>query len=182
MLLVVAATVVSAGCSPLLHPGGYRPGGYWRPGIPRPPAVAADYVPVGRWDIVMRLPGRSVIDVLTRDGRATVGGFVGADEQSVRVQVGGIDVSLSRLDVVRIDLVDLPGSTTLAVARRAAGGAILGAAGAAILAGVLGGSAWPPPGALLRGGAAGGALAGGEAELTHRRSRLIYLSPGYARP
>jgi hypothetical protein len=27
-----------------------------------------------------------------------------------------------------------------------------------------------------------GALAGGEAELAHRRSRLIYLSPGYARP
>jgi hypothetical protein len=182
MLLLVAATVLTAGCSPLLYPGGYNPGGYHPSHISRPSGVAADYVAVGRWDNVMRLPSQTVIDILTRDGRATVGGFVGADEQSIRVRLDGAEIPISRLDVVRIDLVDLAGSSTRAVARRAAAGAILGAAGAAIIAGVIGGGAWPPPGALVRGGAASGALAGGEAELARRRSRLIYLSPNYARP
>jgi len=180
MVLLVAAMVVSAGCSTLMVPRGYQPGGYHPYRSPR--SAAPDYVPVGRWDTVMRLPKETVIDVLTRDGRATVGGFVDADEQYVRVRLGDADIPLSRLDVVRIDLVELPGSTTRAVARRAAGGAILGAAGAVLLAGVIGGDAWPPPGALVRAGVAGGALVGGEAELSQRRSRLIYLAPDYGRP
>ena len=180
MVLLVAATVVSTGCSALMYPRGYQPGGF----APRPyrgPATVAEPVPVGRWDNVMRLPPQTVIDVLTRDGRANVGDFVDADEQYVRLLIARTEVPISRLDVVRIDLVDLPGSTTRAVARRAAGGAILGVAGALLFGAVLGGDAWPPPGALVRAGAAGGALVGGEAELTQRRSRLIYLSPAYAR-
>jgi hypothetical protein len=181
-LLLVAATIVSTGCSTLMYPRGYQPGGYYPSAYRGRGTVAPEYVPVGRWDNVMRLARQTVIDVLTRDGRATVGGFVDADEQYVRVLLGDLEVSISRLDIVRIDLVDLPGSTTRAVARRAAGGAILGAAGAVLLAGVIGGEAWPPPGALVRAGVAGGALVGGETELSQRRSRLIYLAPSYGRP
>jgi hypothetical protein len=177
MMLLVAVTVLTTGCSALMYPRGAQPFRYGRPGL-----VAAEPVPIGRWDNVMRLPLRTTIDVLTRDGRANIGGFIDADEQYVRLLIGDVQVPISRLDVVRIDLVALPGSTTGAVAKRAAGGAILGTAGAAILAGVIGGHAWPPPSALLRAGAAGGALVGGEAELAHRRSRLIYLAPNFARP
>jgi hypothetical protein len=151
MLVLVAVSVLTIACSPLLHPGGYQASRYGRPGM-----VAAEPVPIGRWDNVMRLPGRTTIDVLTRDGRATVGGFADADEQYVRLFVGEVEVAISRFDVVRVDLVSLPGSTTGAVAKRATGGAILGTAGAAIIAGVIGGHAWPPPGSLLRAGAASG--------------------------
>jgi hypothetical protein len=179
MLLLVVATVLTTGCSALLQPGPYHRSRY---GYGRPSMVASDYAPVGRWDLVMRLPRQTTIDVLTRDGQAHVGWFGGADEQHVRLDVAGAAVQLARVDIVRIDLVDMPGSTTGAVARRAAGGAILGTAGAALLAGIIGGQAWPPPGALLRAGAAGGALAGGEAELARRHPRIVYLAPNMARP
>jgi hypothetical protein len=179
MVLLVAATVVSTGCSTLMYPRGFQPGGFAPSAYRSRGTVAPEYVPVGRWDNVMRLARQTVIDVLTRDGRANVGAFVDADEQYVRLQIGGTEVPISRLDVVRIDLVDLPGSTTRAVARRAAGGAILGVAGALLFGAVVGGEAWPPPAALVRAGAAGGAVVGGEAELSQRRSRLIYLAPRF---
>jgi hypothetical protein len=135
-----------------------------------------DWAARGRWDNVMRLPPGSVVDVLSMDGAAYVGGLTAADGWSVSVNVNGIDEPIPRADVLRIDLVDLPGSEVRAVARQAGIGAVLGAGAAALVAGVIGGSAWPPPGALLRGGAAIGGVAGGSAALAARQGRIVYLA------
>jgi hypothetical protein len=90
--------------------------------------------------------------------------------------VGRVEEQIPRADVLRVDLVDLPGSEAGAVARQAGLGAALGVGAAALIAGVIGGQAWPLPGALVRGGAAIGAIAGGEAALAARQGRLIYLA------
>lgn len=177
MFLLVTATVLATGCSAVMHPGSYRSGYYGRRVAP-----VADSAPVGRWDLVMRLAAGTTIDVLTRSGHAHVGGFAGADETEVRLTIAGAETFVLRTDIVRIDLVDLPGSTTGAVAKRAGLGALLGTAASVVIAGVIGSDAWPPPGAMLRAGAAAGAVTGGEAALIERRQRVIYLAPAFARP
>ena len=174
LLFAAAAT---SGCAQLLSPYGYGRG--YRPyPVARPPVMPVDTTAAarGRWDQVMRLPAGAVIDVLTLDSSAYVGQLRGADGHTVRVMVNGIEEQIARGDVLRVDLVDLPGSEVGAVAKRATAGALLGLGAAALIGGVIGGEAWPPPGALLRGGAAIGGVAGGEAALVARQGRLVYLA------
>jgi hypothetical protein len=170
LMVVTAAAVLASGCAPLLYPGHHY--------APRARMQAAPPpVPIGRWDNVMRLPRLATIDVLTRDGMAHVGAFVGADSDRVRVLVSGEGQEIDRSDVVRVDLIDLPGSEAGAFAKGALRGALLGAGAALLIGGVIGGEAWPPPGPLVRGLAAAGGVSGGQGTLAARRGRLIYLAP-----
>lgn len=173
LCVVVAAALVASGCAPFMYPPGQY--GYTPPSRARA-AYAPEPPPYERWDNVMRLPHAAMIDVLTRDGAANVGAFVGADIRSVRIIAGSQEREIDRAEVVRVDLVALPGSGVRAVARGAAGGALLGAGAMALFSGVIGGGLWPPPGVLLRAGAAGGGLAGGSAAAANRQPRLIYLA------
>jgi hypothetical protein len=100
-----------------------------------------------------------------------------ATASTVTVQIAGRDVEIDRTNVIRVDLVDLPGSEVRAAARSGARGAILGAGAMALAGLVIGGSAWPPPGGLLRAGAAGGAITGAQSSLSNRQDRIIYLAP-----
>ena len=174
-LLVVMAV---PGCAPLMSPyaAGYRP-------VPPAAAVAIDpdRAARGRWDAVMRLPAGTVVDVLSQDGGVYVGALTAVDRSSVRLSVGGVEEEVARGEVLRVDLVDLPGSEVGAVAKRAGVGAALGVGAAALVSAVIGGGAWPPPGALLRGGAAIGGVAGGHAELAARQRRLVYLAEDQGR-
>jgi len=176
LFVLTAAALLATGCSPLLFPPAQAgPYGYAPPSRARG-AYAPEPLPYERWDNVMRLPHGSVIDVLTRDGAANVGPILGAEISSVRVIADRQEREIERADVVRVDLVSLPGSNVRAVARGAAGGAMLGVGAAALFSAVIGGDLWPPPGALLRAGAATGGLAGGGAAAANRQSRLIYLA------
>lgn len=180
LALVVMAGLMATGCSPFLHPG-MHPGMYPTPGpYFAPPAhhrPALEPMPTGRWDNVMRLPRLTTIDVLMADGTATIGHILGATAQAVTISVGGTSEQIARVDVMRIDLVDLPGSRTGSVAAETLKGAALGTGAAMLFAGVLGGDFWPPPGVALRAGAALGGAAGLERELMRRRQRIIYLAP-----
>jgi hypothetical protein len=176
-LMVVAAALLATGCSPLLYSGMHAPA---RP-LMAGPYQAPPPLPIGRWDNVMRLQADSTIDVLTMDG-ATVGRIAAADGWTVTIRVDDQEVQIPRADVLRIDVVDLPGSEARAVARRAARGALLGAGAAAVIGAVIGGPAWPPPGALVRAGAAGGAASGAQAAILQRAPRIVYLAPGQALP
>jgi hypothetical protein len=181
LFVLIGAAMLTTGCSQLLYPGAYGPGRYG-PGMAAPygalrPAPLVEATPTGRWDNVMRLPRTSTIDVLTTDGVATVGAITGADVGHVRLLVQGTDVTISRRDIIRVDLVDVAGSDAAAVVKQGAKGALVGAAIATVASAVIGGRAWPPPGPLLRGGAALGAMSGGESELIRRRQRIIYLAP-----
>ena len=181
LFFFASAAILTTGCSPLMYPvapGPYRP-------VPAPyfghSHAHPEVVPVGRWDNVMRVPRGSTIDVLTRDGAATIGRIAGSDAQSVRVQVDAVEVTIARGDIVRVDLVDLPGSDVEAVARRAGRGALIGAGAVALVAGVLGGEYWAPPARAMRAGVAVGAVAAGQAELTRRAGRMLYLAPDEGR-
>jgi hypothetical protein len=168
-IVIVLAAITTTGCAHLGYPGLYA-----RRSVavrPLPPPL-----PIGRWDSVMRLPRGSTVDVLSMDGETFVGPVAGVDGAAVRVIVQGVEQRIPRAEVLRVDLVDLPGSEVGAIAKRAGVGAALGVGAAALIAGVIGGHAWPPPGALLRGGAAIGGLAGGEAALAARQGRLVYLA------
>lgn len=171
LMVVAAAAVLASGCGPLLYPGphSYAPRARLQP-VPHP-------VPIGRWDNVMRLPRFAVIDVLTREGAAHVGSYAGANSDAVRVLVSGNEREIGRNEIVRVDLVDLPGSEAGAVAKGALRGALLGAGAALLIGGVIGGEAWPPPGALVRGLAAAGGVSAGRGTLAQRQGRLIYLAP-----
>ena len=171
---LLVAALATTGCAPYLSR--YGPG-YAQPLIqPRPPVAVDPSVSArGRWDNVMLLPVDSVVGILTMDGQR-VGVLSHADGYGVRVMVDGLEQQIARDDVLRVDLVHLPGSDTRAVARKAAGGALLGAGAAALFAGVLGGSAWPPAGALLRGGAAVGGVSGAMAGLAERQGQVIYIA------
>jgi hypothetical protein len=171
-IVIVLAAFTTTGCSHLMYPGLYSPARS-RSVAPAPPPPP---MPIGRWDNVMRLPRGSVVDVLSMNGEAFVGPVTGIDGSAVRVVVRGVEEHVSRADVLRVDLVDLPGSEAGAVAKRVGLGAAVGVGAAALIGGVIGGAAWPPPGALLRGGAAVGGLAGGEAALAARQGGLIYLA------
>jgi hypothetical protein len=183
LFLICAAAFLTSGCSALLYSGAAGP---YRP-VPRHyyghPRLQPE-VPTGRWDNVMRLPRASTIDVLTKDGAATIGLIAGSDVQSVRLQIDGADVTIARADIVRVDLVDLAGSDVDAVARSAGRGALLGAGAVALVTGVLGEPYWPPPSRALRAGIAIGGVAAGQAELTRRAGRILYLAPdpGVASP
>jgi hypothetical protein len=131
----------------------------------------------------MRLPVHARIDVLTWDGAAHVGLFSSADGRSVRLMTARGEELILRDDVVRVDLVDLPGSEAGAVAKRAGRGALLGMGAMALITGVIGGEAWPPPAVALRAGAAYGAVLGGQEELQERRRGIVYLAESLvARP
>jgi len=174
LILIVAAAGLTTGCSPLMYSGPY--------GRVPPPQYAqrrpqVEAVPFGRWDNVMRLPRASTIDVLTNDGAASIGLIAGADAQSVRLLMEGVEVRIARADIVRIDLVDLAGSDTAAVARKAARGALVGVGVVGVITGVIGGELWPPPARAVRAGVALGAVGAGEAEVTRRSPRMIYLAP-----
>jgi hypothetical protein len=175
LLLGLAATVTTA-CSPAFY-GLPRAPYPHMPSYGRPHPYVVEQTPTGRWDNVMRLAQGSTIDVLTTDGAATVGPFIAADIESVRVNVNGAELRIARTDVVRVDLVDLAGSEVEAVTRKAARGALLGMGAAALISGVVAGPAWPPPGSVLRAGAAIGGVSAGQAELSRRAGRLIYLGP-----
>ena len=118
-LLVVMAV---PGCAPLMSPyaAGYRR-------YPVPPAAAVaidpDRAARGRWDAVMRLPAGTVVDVLSQDGGVYVGALTAVDRSSVRLSVGGVEEEVARGEVLRVDLVDLPGTEVGAVAKRAGVGA-----------------------------------------------------------
>ena len=177
VLVLVPAAAMTTGCAHMVSPYGpaYRPHGVARPyalAAPVDPELAAR----GRWDNVMRLPRGTVIDVLTMDGAAYVGALDSVDGATVRVLVRGGDHEIARANVMRIDLVDLPGSEVRAVARQTGIGAAVGLGAAALISGVIGGSAWPPPGALLRTGAAIGGVAGAGAAMTARSQRAVYLA------
>ena len=49
----------------------------------------------GRWDEVMRLPAKSVVDVLTMEGTAHVGLLTRADARAVRILINGIDEQIA---------------------------------------------------------------------------------------
>ena len=171
------ATLSATSCAALMTP--YSRGFYGRhPGLRTVPAVTVDPVAAarGRWDNVMRLAPGSIVDVLTQNGLAYVGGFSAADGYSVRVVVGGNEREIARADILRIDLVSPPGSDAGAVAKGAVRGAALGVGLVALVSGVIGGEAWPPPAVVWRGGAAIGGVAGGETALARRQGRLVYLA------
>jgi len=175
---IFAAGLATSGCAPYLAPYGPGYGGGFAQPLVRPlPAAAVDQSAAarGRWDNVMLLPVTSVVGVLTMDGQR-VGTLSHADGYGIRVLVDGIEQQIARADVLRVDLVHLPGSDVRAVARRTAGGALLGAGAAALFAGVLGGTAWPPPGVLVRGGAALGGVSGAGAALADRQGKVIYIA------
>jgi hypothetical protein len=179
---LILAAASASGCAQSLMPFAYdrlrrAPFPAQSPMTP----VDAGFAVRGRWDLVMRLPTQSVIDVLTSDGAAHVGQLIGVSRDTVNVMVKASEQKIARADVLRIDLVDLPGSEVRAVARRAAGGALLGIAAAALAGAVIGGEAWPPPGALVRGGAAIGGVSGGQAALAERQGRLIYVAENQLR-
>lgn len=179
LILIVAAAGLTTGCSPLVYSGPYGPVppphyGYGQ----RRPHVEA--VPFGRWDNVMRLPRASTIDVLTSDGAASIGQVAGADAQSVRLVMDSVEMRIARADIVRIDLVDLAGSDTAAVARKAARGALIGVGVVGVITGVIGGELWPPPARAVRAGVALGAVGGGQGELIRRSPRMIYLAPDHS--
>jgi hypothetical protein len=177
--ILIVPVLLTTGCSALLNPaldpyGGYRrqlPSSY----AMRVPLVVS--LPVGRWDNVMRLPLESTVDVLTLDGVPHIGAIVGSDAQGVQLRVNGQETQLPRATIVRVDLVDVAGSETGAVALGAAKGALIGAGAAALVGAVVGGSAWPPRGPFLRGSVALGAVAGGGQVMAQRQQRLIYLAP-----
>jgi hypothetical protein len=171
-VVIALAAFTTTGCSQLLYPGLYAPA-QSRMVAPRP---LPPPVPIGRWDSVMRLPRGSIVDVFSMNGEASVGPIAGVDGSAVRVVVRGVEEQIPRADVLRVDLVDLPGSEAGAVVKQAGLGAAVGVGAAALIAGVIGGQAWPPPGALVRGGAAIGGVAGGQAVLAARQGRLIYLA------
>jgi hypothetical protein len=175
-LVLVPLAMVAAGCSPMVYQG-YRP---TMPGTYAPAAFAQPPLPVGRWDNVMRLAAASMIDVLTLDGTANVGPFVWADAQSLVIQRNGGDVRIPRTDIIRVDVVDAPGSEAKAVARNTLRGALLGAGASVLVSAVIGGPAWPPPGAWLRAGAAAGGVAGAQGALGARQPRMVYLAPSQA--
>jgi hypothetical protein len=179
---LILAAASASGCTQLLTPFAYdqlRRGSFpaQSPAIPVDPGFAVR----GRWDLVMRLPARSVIDVLTIDGAAHVGQLTGVERDTVNVMVNGSEQKIARADVLRIDLVDLPGSEVRAVARGAAGGALLGVGAAALAGAIIGGEPWPPPGGFVRGGAAIGGVGGGQAALAARQGRLIYVAENQLR-
>jgi hypothetical protein len=171
-IVIALAAFTTTGCSHLGYPGLYSP---TRSRLVVPTRLPLP-MPIGRWDNIMRLPRRSVVNVLSMNGEAFVGPVTSADGSAVRVLVGDVEEQIPRAEVLRVDLVDFPGSEAGAVAKQAGLGAALGVGAAAILAGVIGGPAWPPPGALVRGGAAIGGIAGGQAALAARQGRLIYLA------
>jgi hypothetical protein len=174
--VIVAAALIASGCSPLMYPGAQAGRYGYPPPSPARATHAAEPLPFERWDNVMRLPHGAVIDVLTRDGAANVGPFAGADIRSVRLLGVKQEREIDRAEVVRVDLVSLPGSSARSIARSAMGGALLGAGAAALFSAVIGGDMWPPPGVLLRGGAAVGGLSAGTAAAAGRQGRLIYLA------
>ena len=177
-LAIVSVTLLSAGCSPMLYSG------YTRPSLAAPynPSGAMGPLPIGRWDNVMRLAHGSTIDVLTPDGKPNVGLIQMATAGTVTILVDGHAIEIDRARVIRVDLVDLPGSEVQAIARSGARGAFLGAGAMALVGFVVGGPAWPPPGALIRAGVAGGAVSGVQSSMTDRRGRMIYLAPEQYRP
>jgi hypothetical protein len=177
-LAIVSLTLLSAGCSPMLYSG------YTRPPLTAPygPSAAVGPLPIGRWDNVMRLPHGSTIDVLTPDGRPNVGLVQMATASTVTIRIDDQEVEIDRVNVIRVDLVDFPGSEVQAAARSGARGALLGAGAMALVGFVVGGSAWPPPGALIRAGVVGGAVASVQSSMTARQGRMIYLAPEQHRP
>ena len=168
----IPLVALTTGCTHLMYPGLSGPAiaGYSRP-------IAIAQSPLWRWDNVMRLPPSSTIDVLSTSGTANVGRFTDADAQSVTLKVNAGDLRISRAEIIRIDLVDLPGSETAVVAKSAARGALLGAGVMAIVGAVLGGPTWPPPGSFLAAGAAGGAASAAQTTLANRQPRIVYLAP-----
>jgi hypothetical protein len=176
---LVFAAAASSACAPFLAPYGHRYPGSFHGSLtpPAPVVIDPDAMARGRWDRVMRLPPGSSVDVLTMKG-GLFGTFTHADGYTIQMTIDGIEERIARADVLRVDLLDLPGSEARAVGRRALRGAVVNLGAAALLAGVIGGEAWPPPGVLLRGGAAVGGVAGGKAALIERGPRLIYLAEG----
>lgn len=180
--VLILPALLTTGCASLLNPALDPYGGYSRPML-RPYAMRAPMMaplPVGRWDNVMRLPLDSTIDIVTVDGVPHVGLIGGADAQAVVLREGGQETRIARASIVRIDLVDVAGSETAAVAGGAVKGAMLGVGAAALIGAVFGGPAWPPRGPFLRGAIAIGGVAGGAAVLEQRRQRMIYLAPSAA--
>ena len=143
---LLAAGLATSGCAPYVSPVPRYGPGFASPLFPTASAVAVDPSASarGRWDNVMLLQPDSVLSVLTMDGQQ-VGTLIRADGYGVRLLADGLEQQIARDEVMRIDLVHLPGSDVTAVARRTAGGALLGAGAAALFAGVLGG----PPGRRL---------------------------------
>jgi hypothetical protein len=171
---VLLAGMAASGCTPFISP--YGPRSRYPMRAPAPLPLADTYSnPSGRWDQVMLLPAGSTITVLTMDG-VRAGKLSRANGYGVQVFVNGIEEEISRPDVMRVDLVDLPGSEAAAAAKRTLGGAALGVGAAVLFGAVVGGSAWPPPGALLRTGAAAGGVIGAESSLSGRQGRVIYIA------
>jgi hypothetical protein len=166
--VLILLALFTTGCTHRMYAG--ISAGYSRP-------VAIGPWPVGRWDNVMRLPPSSTIDVLSRSGTANVGNFASADAESVTLNVTGRQLRISRAEIVRIDLVDLPGSEATVIARSAARGALVGAGVMTVMGAVLGGEYWPPPGSFLRAGVAGGAAMAGQATAANRQPRIVYVAP-----
>jgi len=175
---LLLAAVTTTGCASYMAPYGLGPARPYPSAYnrPLPPPVDPSLMARGRWDNVMRLPAGAVVDVLTKDGLAYVGNLSGADGYRIRVLSNGIEEGIARADVMRVDLVDLPGSEVGAVAKRTVGGAALGLGAAALIGAVVGGPLWPPPAAMLRGGAALGGTAGASAAIAARAGRLVYLA------
>ena len=174
---LLAAGLATSGCAPYLSPVSPYGPGFAQPLIPARAPVDIDPSAGarGRWDNVMLLQPNSVLSVLTMDGQR-VGTLVHADGYGVRLLVDGVEAQIARDEVMRVDLVHLPGSDVAAVAKRTAGGAVLGAGAAALIAGVIGGSAWPPPGVLVRAGAAVGGTSAAGAAIADRQSRVVYIA------
>jgi hypothetical protein len=168
--LLVVGSMGSVGCAPLLHPHSH-------PHV----ATAHQPPPVGRWDLVMSIDQNLVITVMDAAGVRHTGRFIGADRDALLVVKHGIEVSIARSDVMRVDLSQRipPGRKTVKrVALTAAAGALAHAGLISFIGTAMGGKLWIAHLRYWLAGAGIGAMLGVERDVRERRPQTIYVAPG----
>jgi len=176
MVLVLLVTLLATGCAPM-YTGAIAAGGPLRPRA----ASTRPYEPppIGRWDAVMSLRKASTISVLTNDGSTRTAVFAGATVDSL-ILVGSVsDISIQRLQVVRVDLVRASGRGE-SMARDAAVGGLVGAVtagvGLALIPFLASGDVWVPPARVWGVGAILGAAGALMNPKEDRLPRTIYIA------
>lgn len=172
LALVLLASMSAAGCAPLL----VGPQTYGRPRA----AMVQPLPPVGRWDLVMSLQPSWLIAVIEANGTTHTGRFLAADGDGLSVVVRGSEISVPRVEVMRVDLVQtLPAGarTGKRIAAGAAAGSLAMVAALQIVPLAFAGKLWMPPAKVW---VAGAALGAGDAALrdaAERYPRTIYVAP-----
>lgn len=176
MVLMSLVTLLATGCAPI-YTGAMAAGGPFRPRG----AAARPYEPppIGRWDAVMSLEKASTISVLTTDGGTRTAVFAGATVDSLTLVGSVADISIPRVEVVRVDLVRASGRGA-SMARDAAVGGLVGAVtagvGLALIPFLASGEVWVPPARVWGVGAILGAAGAMMNPKDDRRQRTIYLA------